>query len=68
LDDSDYEGMSEGERAAAEALMRKRDREEGRLDGRMRRGLLVRTVILSLCRLPSLGKVCSKTEGGRFSD
>jgi hypothetical protein len=48
LDDSDYEGMSEGERAAAEALMRKRDREEGRLDGRMRRGLLVRTVILSL--------------------
>jgi hypothetical protein len=67
LDDSDYEGMSEGERAAAEALMRKRDREEGRLDGRMRRGLLVRIVILSLCRLPSLGKV-SKTEGGRFSD
>ncbi len=49
MDDSDYEGMSEGERAAAEALMRKRDREEGRLDGRMRRGLLVRTVILSLC-------------------
>ncbi len=49
MDDSDYEGMSEGERAAAEALMRKRDREEGRLDGRMRRGLLVRIVILSLC-------------------
>lgn len=31
LDDSDYEAMSEGERAAAEALMRKRDREEGRM-------------------------------------
>ena len=43
LDDSDYDGMSEGERAAAEAMMRKRDREEGRMDGRMRRGLLVRS-------------------------
>ncbi len=31
LDDSDYEAMSEGERAAAEAIMRKRDREEGRM-------------------------------------
>ena len=45
LDDSDYDGMSEGERAAAEAMMRKRDREEGRMDGRMRRGLLVRSLI-----------------------
>ena len=44
LDDSDYDGMSEGERAAAEAMMRKRDREEGRMDGRMRRGLLVRSL------------------------
>ena len=43
LDDSDYDGLSEGERAAAEAMMRKRDREEGRMDGRMRRGLLVRS-------------------------
>ena len=41
LDDSDYDALSEGDRAAAEALMRKRDREEGRADGRMRRGLLV---------------------------
>ena len=41
LDDSDYDALSEGDRAAAEALMRKRDRDEGRGDGRMRRGLLV---------------------------
>ena len=42
LDDSDYDALSEGDRAAAEALMRKRDRDEGRGDGRMRRGLLVK--------------------------
>merc|ERR1712018_499875 len=37
----DYDMMSEGDRAAAEAALRKRDRDEGRrADGRMRRGLL----------------------------
>merc|ERR1711983_505882 len=41
LDDEDYDMMSEGDRAAAEAALRKRDRDEGRrADGRMRRGLL----------------------------
>ena len=40
LDEDEYENMSMDERAAAEALMRKRDREEGRGEGRMRRGLL----------------------------
>ena len=40
MDDDDYDDMSEGDRAAAEAELRRRDREEGRLDGRMRRGLL----------------------------
>merc|ERR1719210_2536890 len=40
LDEEEYEALSEGERQAAEALMRKRDREEGRGEGRMRRGLL----------------------------
>ena len=41
LDEDDYDMMSEGDRAAAEAALRKRDREEGRrADGRMRRGLL----------------------------
>ena len=41
LDEEDYDMMSEGDRAAAEAVLRKRDREEGRrADGRMRRGLL----------------------------
>lgn len=32
--------LSEGDRVAAEAQMRKRDRDEGRVTGRMRRGLL----------------------------
>jgi len=40
LDEEEYEALSEGERQAAEASMRKRDREEGRGVGRMRRGLL----------------------------
>ena len=40
LDEEEYENLSMDERAAAEALMRKRDREEGRGEGRMRRGLL----------------------------
>lgn len=40
LDDEDYDLLSETDRAAAEATMRQRDREEGRVTGRMRRGLL----------------------------
>merc|ERR1712038_1073130 len=40
MDDDDYDDMSEGDRQAVEAELRRRDREEGRLDGRMRRGLL----------------------------
>jgi len=40
IDEDEYEALSEGERQAAEASMRKRDREEGRGEGRMRRGLL----------------------------
>ena len=41
LDEDDYDMMSESDRAAAEAALRKRDRDEGRrADGRMRRGLL----------------------------
>jgi len=40
LDEDEYEALSEGERRAAEASMRKRDRDEGRGEGRMRRGLL----------------------------
>ena len=39
LDDDEYEAMTEGDRQAAEALMKRRDREEGR-EGRLRRGLL----------------------------
>jgi hypothetical protein len=62
LDDSDYEGMSEGERAAAEAIMRKRDREEGRMDGRMRRGLLVTSSFL-FCG-PLLEKRSQAKSGG----
>lgn len=40
LDDSEYSMISEGDRAAAEGAMRKRDRDEGLVTGRMRRGLL----------------------------
>ena len=40
LDEEEYEALSEGERRDAEASMRKRDRAEGRNEGRMRRGLL----------------------------
>ena len=41
LDDSDYDNLSEGGRQDAEAAMRQRDREEGRVAGRgMRRGLI----------------------------
>lgn len=43
-DEDDFDIMSEADRAAAEAAMRKRDRQDGREDalrtGRMRRGLL----------------------------
>jgi len=39
LDDEDLDAMSEGDRRAAEQLMNKRDRDEGRAGGRMRRGL-----------------------------
>ena len=39
LVDDEYEAMTEGDRQAAEALMKRRDREEGR-EGRLRRGLL----------------------------
>jgi len=40
LDEDEFEAMSEGERRQAEASMRKRDRDEGRNEGRMRRGLI----------------------------
>ena len=40
LDDSEYSMMSDGDRNAAETAMRRRDRDEGRFMGRMRRGLL----------------------------
>jgi len=40
IDDDDFDLMSEGDRAVAEAQMRRRDKEEGRVTGRMRRGLL----------------------------
>lgn len=40
LDDSEYSMLSEGDRMAAEAQMRKRDRDEGRPVGGMRRGFL----------------------------
>ena len=39
-DDADYSDLSLSERLAAEREMRKRDRDEGRADGRMRRGIL----------------------------
>lgn len=40
MDDEDYEGMTMEERQAAEAELRRRDRERGIASGRMRRGLL----------------------------
>jgi DNA replication licensing factor MCM2 len=40
LDDDEYAAMTEGDRQAAEQLMKRRDREEGRGEGRLRRGLL----------------------------
>ena len=49
LDEEEYENLSMDERAAAEALMRKRDREEGRGEGRMRRGLLYDEVSCHSC-------------------
>ena len=33
LDEDDYDNLSEGDRQAAEAAMRRRDREEGRGEG-----------------------------------
>lgn len=49
LDDSDYSAMSEGDRRAAEEELRQRDREEGRVTGRMRRGLLYGAPLFGLC-------------------
>lgn len=40
LDDSEFSVISDGDRMAAEAQMRKRDRDEGRAAGGMRRGFL----------------------------
>ena len=40
VDDDDYSDLSEGQRQAAERDLHQRDREEGRLTGRMRRGLM----------------------------
>lgn len=40
LDEGDYSDISEGQRQAAEQEIRQRDRDEGRLTGRMRRGLM----------------------------
>jgi len=40
LDDDEFEALTEGERQEAEAMMRQRDRAEGRDEGRLRRGLL----------------------------
>ncbi|GIY51642.1 DNA replication licensing factor mcm2 [Caerostris darwini] len=40
VDDSEYSALSDGDRQAAEDEMRRRDREEGRGLGRMRRGLV----------------------------
>ena len=40
MDDEDYEGMDIDERMAAEAELKRRDRERGIAAGRMRRGLL----------------------------
>lgn len=40
LDESEYSAMSDSERRAAEEELRRRDREEGRVPGRMRRGLI----------------------------
>lgn len=40
LDDSEYSTLSESDRRAVEEQMRQRDRAEGRVTGRMRKGLL----------------------------
>ncbi|KAH3820446.1 hypothetical protein DPMN_122192 [Dreissena polymorpha] len=40
MDDEDYSDLSESQRQAAERELHQRDREEGRLTGRMRRGLM----------------------------
>ncbi|KAG1671758.1 DNA replication licensing factor mcm2 [Nymphon striatum] len=40
LDEEDYDMLSESGRQAAEADMRRRDKDEGRIAGRMRKGLL----------------------------
>ncbi len=47
-DDGEFSELSMGERLAAEREMRKRDRDEGRDTGRMRRGILYGQLI-SLC-------------------
>ncbi len=39
-DDGEFSDISLSERLAAEREMRKRDRDEGRAEGRMRRGIL----------------------------
>ena len=39
-DEAEFSDLSLSERLAAEREMRKRDRDEGRADGRMRRGIL----------------------------
>lgn len=68
LDDSEYSAMSETERRAVEDQLRQRDRAEGRVTGRMRRGLLYDETSSETDRPVRRRRLAERAAEGAFSE
>uniref|UniRef100_A0A224YUZ0 DNA replication licensing factor MCM2 n=1 Tax=Rhipicephalus zambeziensis TaxID=60191 RepID=A0A224YUZ0_9ACAR len=68
LDDSEYSALSESDRRAVEEQMRQRDRAEGRVTGRMRRGLLYDESSSEADRPVRRRRLAERAAEGTFSD
>ncbi|KAH7976741.1 hypothetical protein HPB52_018809 [Rhipicephalus sanguineus] len=68
LDDSEYSALSESDRRAVEEQLRQRDRAEGRVTGRMRRGLLYDESSSEADRPVRRRRLAERAAEGTFSD
>lgn len=68
LDESEYSTMSESDRRAVEDQLRQRDRAEGRVTGRMRRGLLYDESSSEAERPVRRRRLAERAAEGTFSD
>lgn len=68
LDESEYSTMSESDRRAVEDQLRQRDRAEGRVAGRMRRGLLYDESSSEAERPVRRRRLAERAAEGTFSD